>query len=310
MDKGSNNITPLPVILITGFLGAGKTTFLNKLAGYLKSNGFNMAMIINEFGKVNIDKVIIDNDPAAIYEVNQGSIFCACTRDQFISAVNEVIKADQQYDILLIEATGLAKTSDLGRYLAESGYSDKLKITNNVCITDALNFHKVYETLPAVVNQIKEASLCIINKTDIASKEQIDKVKDKIRKHNPDVDIICAQYGEMDFSVLIDFDNLWVSDLSEDNQISSEVRTITLVSNCLVIPEKLKAFIEKYLKNILRAKGYLNTDAGWMFFEIIGEDVLVKPFDKNISGSGRLVIIGVELDEAEMRKGFKETFLC
>lgn len=307
MDKGSDHIMQIDVILITGFLGSGKTTVLNKLTAYLKSQGHNTAVIINEFGKVSIDRLLIENDQEAIYEVNQGSIFCTCTANQLISAVSKVLNANPRYDMLIIEATGLALTGDIGRYISEAGFSDSLKIISNVCVADALNFHKVYETLPAVTSQIKAATICVINKTDLASKEKIDMTKDKIKKLNPTAKIIETQYGELDFSVIISFDDIWKSDLKLHEEAPFGIKAVTLAGTFPISIEKLKSWINENISNILRAKGYLNTGKEWLYVEVIGQVILIKPFLKNPGTSGRLVIIYRDIDEEKLRNDFKNT---
>ena len=149
----------LPIILITGFLGAGKTTFLNEMLIYFKSRGSSVALLINEFGKTNIDKNLVTHDTETIYEVNQGSIFCVCTRSQFLNALDSISTHKPAFDAAIIESTGIANTRDIGTYLETPQLKDKIDIRQNFCLVDAANFHKVFETLPAVKTQVEEASV-------------------------------------------------------------------------------------------------------------------------------------------------------
>ncbi|HPQ47787.1 MAG TPA: GTP-binding protein, partial [Clostridia bacterium] len=139
---------PIPVILVTGFLGAGKTTFVNGLLSHLRESGKSVALLINEFGLVNIDSHLVEAEAARIYEVNQGSIFCVCTRDQFLKALDGIAGHSPAYDVAIVEATGLANTRDISEYLSMEPFAGRISIRQNFCLVDARNFHKVFETLP------------------------------------------------------------------------------------------------------------------------------------------------------------------
>ena len=90
--------------LLTGFLGAAKTTFLTNVLKDLE--GKKLAVIMNEFGKVGIDGALIQKEGMELVEINRGSIFCSCLQLSFVSALIEM--ADRNMEYVFVESSGLA----------------------------------------------------------------------------------------------------------------------------------------------------------------------------------------------------------
>ena len=95
--------------VLTGFLGAGKTTVLLKILEQLK--GHRVGIIQNEFGKLGIDGTILRNDDIHMVEINRGSIFCSCLKLNFVNALSEM--AQQDFEYLFVESSGLGDPSNV-----------------------------------------------------------------------------------------------------------------------------------------------------------------------------------------------------
>ena len=135
-------MTPIPVILLTGYLGAGKTTLLNHLLAQPEVAEKKLVLIINEFGQLGVDGQLLQPGSYTRYEINKGSLFCICTKVDFIKALQEISRSIHP-DLVLIEATGIAQTGDIEAFMSEPVVKDKFAIQANVCVVDALNFIKV-----------------------------------------------------------------------------------------------------------------------------------------------------------------------
>ena len=294
----------LPVLLITGFLGAGKTTFLNELLTYLNEQKKSVALLINEFGRTNIDKELVDPDAGTIYEVNQGSIFCVCTRDQFIKALDDIATHSPAFDVAVIESTGIANTRDIGVYLDTPPLNERLDIKQNFCLIDAANFHKVYTTLPAVKIQVEEASICIVNKTDLVEKNYMPELKEKIKSLNPTSPIIETEFGKVEFSKNLDLNGHWDTKGTLDITPPKDISSMTLASTDTFNKEKVHKLLKKHSDSLLRAKGFLNMSDGSVYVEWVGDSFFSKPAKKEHSLDSSLVLIGYNLDEDSIKKGF------
>lgn len=102
------------IVLLTGFLGAGKTTLMQRLLDTYA--GRKIGVIINEFGEINIDAKLVSRDGIEMAELSNGSIFCACIKDKFVDGLIAMSKTDIEY--LFIEASGLADPSNMGEIVS------------------------------------------------------------------------------------------------------------------------------------------------------------------------------------------------
>ncbi len=183
------------VFLITGFLGSGKTTFLNRvIASFPKDR--KLMILMNEFGEVGIDGTLIEGEDLDILEISKGSIFCVCVKTDFIKGLYEIAQGIQP-DMLLIESTGVANPTDLKRDLKLPLFKDRFHFTEQFCMVDAANFEAAYETFSSVEKQIASSTVFIINKTDLASPEQVQRVKDLIARHHPEPKFFETTYAQV-----------------------------------------------------------------------------------------------------------------
>ena len=97
------------VFLITGFLGSGKTTFLNRIIDAFPTDR-KLMILMNEFGEIGIDGTLVENDDVEMLEISKGSIFCVCVKTDFIKGLMNIVSTIRP-EVLLIEATGVANTS-------------------------------------------------------------------------------------------------------------------------------------------------------------------------------------------------------
>jgi len=148
---------------ITGFLGAGKTTFMRNLINEFKDK--KLHIIINEFGEVGVDGKLFRDLGYALDEINNGSILCSCRMDKFASVLGEVIKQDSE--IIIIESSGLTDPSNLVKVLQQFKFTDYINYKGCICLIDAKRFHKVFETAVVVKKQLYAADYIIINKSDL-----------------------------------------------------------------------------------------------------------------------------------------------
>ena len=128
----------MEMYLITGFLGAGKTTFIkNILRAFQRQKTY---LIINEFGKEGIDGALLQELGSTISEINNGSIFCVCRLDKFEQSLDEAVR--ESPDIILVEASGLADPTNIRKIMAQDKYA-AIDYRGGICLVDAPRFRCV-----------------------------------------------------------------------------------------------------------------------------------------------------------------------
>ena len=284
--------------IISGFLGAGKTTFLRRLLTDL--SGQKLGVLINEFGVIGIDGRTINKNGLEYVEVNNGSIFCSCIKANFIKTMIELQKLD--IDALIIENSGLADPSSMNSLLEEldphmeRGY----EYLGSVCIVDATLFLKYYRMLPHLINQVVSSSLIIINKTDIAEEETIEKIEDEIEKLNPAAYVIRAVQADVPLS---DIEAHLINSgvLKESyNTPGNRTATYTIKLSKAYKESSIEAFARGLYKYALRIKGFAQTDEGWIHIDIIDGDYRFKRIenaDEELKAKQGIVIIGRDQTE-------------
>ncbi|MBI5601976.1 MAG: GTP-binding protein [Deltaproteobacteria bacterium] len=299
-----DNITK--VYLITGFLGSGKTTFLNRIIKTFPKDR-KLMILMNEFGEIGIDGNLIEGEDLDILEISKGSIFCVCVKTDFIKGLNQIAK-DIQPDILLIESTGVANPTDLKRDLTLPFFQNRFQLTEQFCIIDAANFEEEYEVFSSVEKQIASSTLFIINKVDLASKEQIQKVKDLVARHHPNPKFFETQFADFPFerfffeaegpgqpetrakgakAFLSDQElESAIEQLLDDPQgeITPPDRLLSAIYKWEGDVEGFKTLMSRFPKGIIRAKGFLGeASQAYLFSLVLGQrnlDVISLPADR------------------------------
>lgn len=172
------------VYLITGFLGSGKTTFLNRVINEFPQDK-KLTILMNEFGEIGVDGTLIEGEEIDMMEISRGSIFCVCVKTDFIKGLYE-LSQNVQSDVLLIESTGVANPSDLKRDLKLPIFSDRFQFEEQFCTIDAAHFLDAYQTYASLEKQIASSTVFIINKTDLASSETVEEIKKVVRQFHPE----------------------------------------------------------------------------------------------------------------------------
>lgn len=192
----------IPVTIITGFLGAGKTSLLNKLIG--KSPEKKFAVIENEFGETGIDGGLIAAAPEAIFELSNGCICCSLGED-FIFTLENLLGSSYEFDHLLVETTGIADPSGIvDAFISGATIQQRFKIDSVICVADAVNMEDLFDKQPEVRKQIAVADLVLLNKTDCVQPEYLVQLSGMISGINPMAKIHPTSYGSVDDCEVLD----------------------------------------------------------------------------------------------------------
>jgi G3E family GTPase len=183
------------VYLITGFLGSGKTTFLNRIIARFPKDK-KLTILMNEFGEIGIDGTLVEGDAIDLLEISRGSIFCVCVKTDFIKGLYE-LNTMVKPDILLMESTGVANPSDLKRDLKLPIFNDRFQFKEQFCILDAVHFQDAFQAYASLEKQIASSTVFIINKVDLVTRESIDNIKQIVNQFHPDPVFFETTYSDI-----------------------------------------------------------------------------------------------------------------
>jgi G3E family GTPase len=171
----------IPVTVLTGFLGAGKTTLLNHLLS--KQHGYKCAVIINEFSEVSIDNQLVVGVDEEILELNNGCLCCR-VRGDLIKSLADLLRRQKRFDYVLIETTGLADPGPVAHTFMASELVERLRLDGIVTVVDARHIDKELDEAPEPAQQIAFADVLLLNKTDLVSPAEADRIEARLRKMN------------------------------------------------------------------------------------------------------------------------------
>jgi len=179
MDK---SFFPKPVTILTGFLGAGKTTFLNHLIA--QDKGQRYAIIENEYGKQGIDNELILRPDETIVELNNGCL-CCTLNDNLYDLLNDLHERRDEFDEIIIEATGLADPTGLAQpFLSHPLIKKHFPLRAIICLVDAELAEQQLRDTEEAIRQITFSDILLINKLDLVGNAEVDLLAQRLQQLN------------------------------------------------------------------------------------------------------------------------------
>ncbi len=299
----------IPIYLLTGFLGAGKTTTLNHLLTLDFFKKRELVVIINEFGTIGIDGPRVNRSETRhkLFEINRGSLFCTCTEKDFLKILLEM-KEKIRPDAIIIEASGIAETGDINRLIIDSGLSDFFEIHCNICVVDATNFIKLLPMVKSVRSQVVFADSVVINKCDLIDEKELKVLKKVIQSINPKIPIDNTVKGNIN-SMLINSISHNIKEKAFIDKPPENIYSITIRNSIEIDRNTFANAILEIGKNLLRLKGNIKFSTGTKFVEVINGE-LVNEEQISEQKNTSFVAIGWKINKAKMKEIFDRMVWC
>src|ERR1051325_7851409 len=177
------NEKKIPVTVLTGYLGPGKTTLLNRILS--EPHGKKYAVIVNEFGEIGIDNDLIIGADEEVFEMNNGCI-CCTVRGDLIRIIDGLMRRRGKFDAIIVETTGLADPAPVAQtFFVDENVGNKTKLDAVVTVADAKWLRDRLKDAPEAKNQVAFADVILINKTDLVTDAELREVEARIRGINP-----------------------------------------------------------------------------------------------------------------------------
>lgn len=295
------------VLIISGFLGAGKTTFINEL---IRRSREQLVVLENEYGSADVDQQILE-DQADVWDLTEGCV--CCTKSADLNASVMTIESTLEPEVLIVEPSGVGALSNVIRNLRRIEY-DRIKLLRPLTVVDAEHFVQNCADFPDIYqDQIRASGTVMISKPDNPDPDLLSRVESAVKELNPNAAVLPRHYTKMprewwDSILVTAYDGGLLAEVDES---TLDLETCT-VKNCRVdSPVTLLWILEQAVRGrfgeIRRAKGLLPAGKDWVRFDIADGSISIMGLDGDIeTKSAQCVFIGRGLDRLLIRDIFTE----
>ncbi|AYF75882.1 GTP-binding protein [Nocardia yunnanensis] len=317
----------IPVTVLTGFLGSGKTTLVNHIL--TANHGHRIAVIENEFGEIPIDNDLVLNADEKIIEMSNGCCLCCTARTDLIEILRSLLARSDRFDRIIIETSGLADPNPVAQtFFVDDDVAASFTLDAIVTLVDAKHIRghlaeSGHEGLgSAVVDQIAFADRIVINKVDLVDALELEAVRQAMRGINATADIITSRYAQVDVADVLGIeafdlsrpmsgDPHWLDD--DGHQHDPNLSSVGIELDGTVDHEALERWLTEHLRehggDVYRMKGLFAVERDARRFVLQGVHSVfdIRPSTpwRDENRSGKVVFIGRELDRAELTRGLR-----
>lgn len=338
------SIKEVPIVVITGYLGSGKTTLMQNI---LKQEKRKIALIVNDMGSVNIDASILNRTGNQVAQVEmvemQNGCICCTLRDAFIQEI-ERLAADTSIEAIFVEASGISEPSSIaGAFLnyEEMTEDTRVYLKAVVSVVDVDRIYREFlhelasdedtedgDVINLIIDQIEFCNLMILNKTDLLTDAQLEEVKTGLRALQQKAEMICCVNGDVDLDLLLnreDFDYEKVEAFSTVQRALNEcehddekacvdeygISSFVFEEKRPFNREAFNKLVEEYPEELIRSKGYIWFSDDWkhiQLFEQAGRNASVTEMTAWVAAWPEEELTSVVEDYPDIMDDWDETY--
>jgi len=289
----------VPVTLVSGFLGAGKTTLVNHVLR--SAQGLRVGVLVNDFGALGIDAALISGTAGDVVSLTNGCVCCTIKSDVVASLLQML---EKQPEHVLIETSGISNPGAVVETIAELEHSGAIRLDGVVAVVDAETFDPSDKDRGLLTRcQVLAADLVVLNKIDLVSDPA--EIRARIRVLKPEARIIEATNAEIPLDVLIGHPHANKPHDHTHPEANHGFRSMTFTADQPIAFRALAAAIQALPPNVFRVKGFVDAierPGQKVIVHRVGERLFVRSEPGWTAPRTELVLIGANLDEAQIRR--------
>jgi len=283
------------VVLVTGFLGSGKTTVVNHLLAH--AEGRRIAAVVNDFGAINIDAELITGAADGVVSLNNGCICCSLESD-LLRTLADLLRRDPRPEVIVIETSGVADPTDVVRNLMDPVIWREAPLETVLCVVDATTPVAVLDDA-LLRSQIRASDVVALSKVDLADAADQARVREAVRAIRPAAVLVDVPHGEIPLALVFPSDvDRTPAPYAPARPLPAADRfeTLSWTSEQPVSLSRLQQAIGRLAPKLARAKGLFDTveqPGRLMVFQFAGGRATLAPGGPPTAGMPRTRIVFV-----------------
>ncbi|NKB78035.1 MAG: hypothetical protein GKR96_13615 [Gammaproteobacteria bacterium] len=313
--------TRLPITIIGGFLGVGKTTLVNNIL--VQANGSRFVVFVNDFGAIDIDHDLIETVAEDRVSLKNGCVCCSLNND-LVGKVSEFAHSDDPPDAIFIEVSGVADSRSLSTSFDALEAAGLARLDARVYVMDADNFHhRSFEDAEQIIDQAVSSDLVLLNKTDLADSKWLNELENTLSESAPYSKILHTAYCDVPLDLIVNVSESSTGAVTErileksvqGHNHGERYQQWSYETNQSIDRRRFEEFVKQLPDHCLRAKGLLHftDEPGQVYqFNFVGYRAsLDKPAKNQLLKHCRIVAVGYRstLQVSFLNEIFEET-LC
>ena len=306
-----------PIYVIAGFLGSGKTTLLKRLLAHQLDQGLHPAVLINEFGAIDVDGTMLQDHPRSNdieLEALLSGCVCCDLSGEFSDKIGHLVQKLRGAP-LFIETTGLADTRQVvvgieKALVARKKQTIKGELASVIVVVDAPRFLKLGAYWSAAEEHLKQADTVLLNKLDQIDRRQIEPIERRIQAVNPHTAIMRALHADVPMERLLDRPRSASAAVTMDGELKDSAAGYQSGSFIILKPfdpVRLEAWLKRFQRSVIRMKGFVKVrgQEGFQELQWIMGSLAMTPYRGAKQSQARLVVIGRRISWQRFLKGLE-----
>jgi len=305
-----------PITIVSGFLGAGKTTFLNHMLTLMKDR--NVDVLVREYGRVSIDDKLIHLGKDHVHVLPNASVHqdAQLIVYDFLHDLYRQTASDP-FEMLLMETSGLDLPEGLVQMFMLGHMPAHYSLAGCVVIVDGAYGHENFDEYPMAVYQVAYSDVVVVNKRDLATDEQIDSLVQRVRRINQLAEIYVCEYGQADVRPSLNrplYEQIKDAKLREsERKYMDSIQTVVISESRPMDKEKVNAWINDLFETkgvrLLRSKGFLYFCNDEYRYEFQGvrrsfHSYANQKWREDEEKKSVIVLIGEDIDKEDFQTAF------